>query len=149
MTTQGFVGRLLKVKISGSRTNPLSTNLVVREDGIQSVSVTRNRTPVETTSAGDDGWRTLLKEAGTRSLDLSISGVMDASEWPALHAQWDQEALYTFEVTQPAGSGGSGSDKKEVFKGFIANLNQSAEHSGAITIEMSVQSSGPVVVQDQ
>jgi len=59
-------GRLLTIEYDGA---------IIGSGGGRSKSVTFNNEPVDITADGDEGWRTLLAEAGVRSVDASCSGV--------------------------------------------------------------------------
>lgn len=62
-------GRKVKLySVSGTSKTLVSGG---REHGI-----TINNEPIDVTDKGDDGWRTLLADAATRSVDISFSGVL-------------------------------------------------------------------------
>ena len=144
-----FSGRDILLKIGGIGTAAATLR---DQDKPQSVSITRSRGEVDITDGEADGWRSLLVEPGTKSVDLSFSGVMTDEEYNRfLDRYYDDNntAHYSIEIIHPADSGGTGSDKKEVGKFFLQSLETTGEHSGAVTFSATFLSSGEVTVANQ
>jgi predicted secreted protein len=60
-------GRALYIKRNGTKIA-----------AVVSKSININNEPIDITNDDDDGFRTLLEDSGTRSIDLSVEGVMNA-----------------------------------------------------------------------
>lgn len=65
MAGEGAVGRGFLIKRGG-----------VALIGIRSVTLNKNDEPIDVTSGENDGWRCLLPESGTQSIDISFEGVI-------------------------------------------------------------------------
>ena len=144
-----FSGRDILIKIGGIGT---AAATLADQDKPQSVSVTRSRGEVDITDGEANGWRTLLVKPGTKSVDLSISGVMVEDEYNKLLQRYYDDANtahYSLEINHPADSGGTGTDQKEVGKFFLQSLETTGEHAGAVTFSATFLSSGAVALQNQ
>lgn len=120
------LGRRMRVLRDGEQIAALRTK-----------SFTVNREPVDVTGDDDDGWRHLLAEPGTRSVDISFAGV---TEDDALIAAMLSGGTATFEdiVLQLA----TGAELHADF--FFTGLNQTGEYNQALMFEGQMLSSGPV-----
>ena len=104
--------------------------------GVTSKSVAIAKEPIDITTDSDDGFRTFLADAGTKSLDISFSGVTKDKIMRELIIT-DQTVLLTdITIEYPDGSTISGSF---VFNGFTENGGSS---DGAVEFDGTLQSSG-------
>lgn len=132
MTTE-YEGRdaILKTSANGG-----STFTVV--GGARTSNVTINNAPVDVTNVSSGGWRKLLAGAGTKSVDMSVDGVVsDDSAFQALQTQANDNTSVYMKIDY-AGSG-------SIVGTFVVNnlvLNNS--HDNAQMFTCSIQSSGPV-----
>jgi predicted secreted protein len=119
-------GRLLRIKrgstaVAGARTDNLTVN----------------NEPIDITDKDDSGWRTLLADAGVRSVDADIEGVLIDSTYLALIVGAGSGLLeaWTLEV-----------DTLGDFTGdfFLTNLQLTGEQADAITFTANIQSSGAI-----
>ncbi len=62
---RGYVGRTLTIKRDGNKVG-----------AVVSKSVSINNEPIDVTSDDDSGFRTLMDASGTRSIDISVEGVL-------------------------------------------------------------------------
>jgi predicted secreted protein len=102
--------------------------------GAQENGVSVDNSPVDITSIGDDGFRTLADFAGMRSLDISISGV-----WvdKVLRDSALGATLLLTDITIEFADGG---DISGDF--YLASYEETGAHDGAVTFTASLQSSG-------
>jgi len=125
-----YGGRDVVIKIGGV---PVA---VVRES-----TLTHNKEAVDVTANEDNGWRRLLPIAGSRSIDVSVSGVCDDANIPQLQNLWINDAFAEVTLDYPDGSTAEAED------GFYLN---GFEHSGsqddAATFSATLQSSGEVTI---
>lgn len=119
-------GRLLLIKkgataVAGARTDNL----------------TINNEPIDITDKGDAGWRTLLADAGVRSVDADIEGVLIDSTLLAIAVGAGSGLLeaWTLEV---AGIGDFDGDF------FLSSIALSGDKEDAITFTANIQSSGAI-----
>lgn len=119
-----MLGRTIEFKWDGATING------VREKGISIAGE-----PVDVTSDENNGWRTLLEEAGQNQIDISISGVVKVA---TLRAAWFAGArTKAVTLTYPGGAVLSGTF-------YLASYNETGPYNDATTFEASLQSSGPV-----
>lgn len=143
----GYQGREIVLKIGGIGT---AVGTLADQKGVQSKTITRNRSPVDITNDDDGGWRVNALKPGMRSVDLSFNGVMASDNYNLLLNRFYDDANtdhYSLEIIHPAGSGG-GTDKKEVGKFALTSLETSGEHNGAVAFSATFESSGAVAIQD-
>ena len=122
----GFSGRTIRVRrgstdIAGART-----------DG-----VTINNEPLDATDKDDLGWRTLLADAGGRSVDLTISGVTLNATYIALALGAASGLRDTFSIEIDGVGTASG-----LF--FINTVSKTGEQADVITFEMTLLSAGAI-----
>jgi len=105
--------------------------------GARTDNLTINNEPIDITDKDDAGWRTMLADAGVRSVDCEVQGVLQDSTFLALAVGTASALLeaYTIEVE------GIGS-----FEGkfFLASFAPSGEQADAVTFTASIQSSGQI-----
>jgi len=102
--------------------------------GAQENGVSVDNSPVDITSIGDDGFRTLANFAGMRALDISVSGVWADQ---TIRGSALGSALLLDDITIEFADGG---DIAGDF--YIANYEETGAHDGAVTFTASLQSSG-------
>lgn len=102
--------------------------------GAQENGISIDNSPVDITSIGDGGYRTLADFAGMRTLDISVSGV-----WvdKVMRDQALGAALLLTDITIEFADGG---DIAGDF--YLASYEETGPHDGAVTFTASLQSSG-------
>lgn len=107
--------------------------------GGRSKSMSINNEQVDVTTSDNMPWRTLLADAGVKSMSLSISGVYvdDASLDQAIEDQLAQ-SINDFIII---------SDRGDAFTGpfMYASLERSAEYNDAEQYSISLESAGEIV----
>ena len=104
--------------------------LGVREKGVACAGE-----PINVSDDDSDGVRYLLTEAGERTVDISLSGVLKSETLPTDFHQ--NSPLRAVTLTYPNGRIISGDF-------FLASYSETGAYNDAITFEGSLQSSGPV-----
>lgn len=118
------VGRNLKLKIDGTAIA-----------GVRTKSLSINREAIDITSDDDDGFRTLLSEAGQMSLDISFDGITkNATLRAAIMTSTDIE-LSDLEIEYPNGDEIDGTF-------MLTNLEENGTYNDAIQFSGTLQSSG-------
>ena len=144
----GFNGRDVTLRIGGIGT---AAATLADFDKLQSTTITRGRTEVDTTDADENGWRSLLVKPGMKNVDLAVNGVMKSEEYKKLLDRFYDDANtdhYSVEIFHPNNSSSTSNQRmKESGKFFMQNLETGAEHSGAVTFSMTLLSSGEVEVE--
>lgn len=102
--------------------------------GAQENGITIDNSPVDITAIGDGGYRTLGDFAGTRSLDISISGVWTDK---VVRDQAMGTTLLLTDITIDFADGGSLSGDF-----YLANYAENGAHNTAVTFTATLQSSG-------
>lgn len=118
-----FVGRTVVVEVAGASVA-----------GARTKSFTIANEPVDITSDDDNGFRTMLSLAGTKTLDMSIEGVTKDGALIAL-ASGSSGLIEDVEITFP-GVGTIAGDF------FVASVEIGATYNEATTFSASLQSSG-------
>lgn len=124
MPTTGYNGRNLTISWD-------STVLT----GVRSRGVNIDASPVDITTDDDSGWRTLLADAGVRSIDFPVAGITSDEVLIAeiFQASGSHEPIT---VNLPTGNGTiSGS-------GMLTNLQINGETDGAVEFTATFMSSG-------
>jgi predicted secreted protein len=105
--------------------------------GAQTESMSIDNSPVDVTDKSSGGWRELGDFTGTRTVDLSISGVWkdDTLRDAAFGAD---DALLLSDITLTFGDGAAFGSSSW----FLANYEETGEHAGAVTFTASLQNSG-------
>lgn len=105
--------------------------------GARSDSITINNEPIDITEKDSTGWRTLLADAGVRSIDCEVEGILEDSTLLAIAVGTSSALLesYTIAIT------GLGT-----FTGnfYLSNFAITGEMADAVTFTASIQSSGTV-----
>ena len=99
--------------------------------GVREKSLSLNGEPVNVTSDEDNGWQTLLDEAGENNIEVSISGVTKSGR---LRSDWLlQTRTKPLTITYPNGDVISGSF-------FLATYSETGPYNDATTFEATLQS---------
>ena len=104
--------------------------------GVQEKGITLNGEPIDISADDSAGWRVLLDEAGERSVNISISGVIKGN---VLRKAFFDEAIVEAVVITYAADGGS-------FTGDfnLASYSETGNYKEAVTFEAELQSTGAV-----
>ena len=106
--------------------------------GMRTKGVALNGEPIDVTTDDDGGWRTLLSDVGTLSVDLSIEGITKDDTLRALIAAGGTSLMLTdITVEFLDGNGFSGNF-------FLNSLEETGTYNEAITFSGSLQSSGTI-----
>lgn len=107
--------------------------------GVRTRGVTMNNELVDVTTDDDAGWRTLLADAGVKSIDISVSGITSDE---VLIAEYFSATPGAALVTNLPSALATPGDLDGNF--LLASLELSAEHNGAYEFSASFQSTGVV-----
>lgn len=110
--------------------------------GINSKSIAIAKEPIDVTTDENNGYRTLLAKAGTKSLDISFSGVTKDSLLRELITTEQSQLLTDITVQYPAYGAQVAGDTITgdfYFNGFTENGGGS---DGAVEFDGTLQSSG-------
>ena len=114
----------------------------VRIAGINSKSISIAKEPIDVTTDEDNGYRTLLSQAGTKSLDISFSGVTKDNELRELIMTEQTMLLTDISIQYPPIAPAVAGDTITgdfFFNGYTENGGGS---DGAIEFDGTFQSSG-------
>ena len=103
--------------------------------GVRTKGVSVNGEPIDITSDDDAGYRTLLNDAGTYSIDLSIEGITKNDTLRAIIMAGGSLMLTDITVEYPDGKGITGNF-------FLNSLEETGTYNEAVTFSASLQSSG-------
>lgn len=105
--------------------------------GARTDNMTINNEPIDITDKDDAGWRTMLADAGVRSIDADVEGVITDGTFLALAVGAASSLLeaYTIDV-----------DGIGEFTGnfMLTSLALSGEQADTITFTANIQSSGQI-----
>lgn len=105
--------------------------------GIRTKSFSINGTPIDITTDDDLGYRTLLAEAGEKSIDISFDGITkDAVLRAIINGGTTAHMLTDVTLEYANGDTITGCDW------FLTNLDESGTYNDAVTFSGSMQSSG-------
>jgi len=110
--------------------------------GVNSKSIAIAKEPIDITTDEDNGYRTLLSEAGTKSLDISFSGVTKDTLLRSLIMTEQSMLLTDITIQYPkygAQAAGDTISGDFYFNGFTENGGGS---DGAVEFDGTLQSSG-------
>lgn len=130
MSQVGYNGRDFEIHESGVKIAAVTTK-----------SATRGREAVDVTTDDDDGNRRLLPKPGSRSLDVSVEGVVNSLNWTTLRGLADSDVFADITIVNPDGSE---EDAEDGF--FLSSLEWNGEQDGRVAFTMEVQSSGPITI---
>lgn len=122
-------------------------NLLVKKGGtviagIRSKSISINGSPIDITTDDDLGYRTLLEEAGEKSIDISFDGIVkDATLRDIVLGGTTSQYLTDITVEYPIRSGETTAD---TIAGdfFLTNVDETGTYNDSITFSAALQSSG-------
>lgn len=132
----GFTGRKVIFRW-GADDSPLAALA-----GVRTKNLSINNEPVDVTNDDSDGWRTLLTEAGEKTVNLSLSGIVidgGLKEEAMADSDASPQADLVRHVTLTYPDGG-------VIEGdfFLASYTETGEYNGAATFDCELQSTGAV-----
>lgn len=108
------------------------TNVIA---GVRTKGVSFNGEPIDVTSDDDGGYRTLLTDAGTQSIDLSVEGITKDANLRAVVMAGGSLMLTNITIEYPDGAELSGNF-------FLTSLEETGTYNEAVTFSASLQSSG-------
>jgi predicted secreted protein len=103
--------------------------------GVRTKTVAIAGEPIDITSDDDLGYRTMLAEAGTYSIDLTVEGVTKDDTLRSVILTGGTLLLTDISIEYPDGSTITGDF-------FLASVEDSGEYADALTFSASLQSSG-------
>lgn len=105
--------------------------------GARTDNLTINNEPVDITDKAASGWRTMLADAGVRSIDADVEGVIIDSTFLALAVGTASSLLAAYSI-EIEGIG--------TFAGnfYLTSLQVSGEQADATTFTANIQSSGTI-----
>ncbi|SDP40644.1 phage major tail protein, TP901-1 family [Filomicrobium insigne] len=104
--------------------------------GVREKGITLNGELIDVTNDDSSGWRELLNVAGVRSVDIPVSGVLKTSRLTDDWFAGNRIQNLTFEF----------SDGRTLTGKFgLAEYEETGEHEGEITFEVTFQSTGVVI----
>ena len=103
--------------------------------GIRTKGVAFNGEPIDITNDDDSGYRTMLNDAGTYSIDLSIEGITKDNDLRGVVMAASSLMLNDIEIEYPNGDTITGNF-------FLTSLEESGTYNDAVTFSGSLQSSG-------
>jgi predicted secreted protein len=118
---------------NGRELKVLKNNVVIA--GVRTKTVAIAGAPVDITTDDDQGFRTMLGEAGTYSIDLTVEGVTKDDTLRAVILAGGSLLLTDITIEYPDGGEISGDF-------FLASVEDSGEYADALTFSASLQSSG-------
>lgn len=118
---------------NGRELKILKNNVVIA--GVRTKTVAIAGAPVDVTTDDDAGYRTMLGEAGTYSIDLTVEGITKDAELRGVILTGGSLLLTDITIEYPDGSTIAGDF-------FLASVEESGEYADAITFSASLQSSG-------
>ena len=103
--------------------------------GVRQKNISVAGAPIDVSADEDDGWRTLLEEAGQNEVGVSLSGVTKSR---ALMSDWfNGTRTKTLVLTYPDGATLSGTF-------FLASYKDNGPYQDAVTFDADLVSTGPI-----
>lgn len=130
MSAKGYNGRDFEIHLDGTKIAAVTTK-----------SATRGREAVDVTTDDDDGSRRLLPKPGSRSLDVSVEGVVTSNNWTTLRGLADSDTFADITIVNPDGSEETAEDGF-----FLSSLEWEGEQDGRVGFTLELQSSGPITI---
>lgn len=103
--------------------------------GVRTKGISINGEPIDITSDDDDGYRTMLADAGTYSVDLSVEGITKDDTLVAIIMAGGSLMLTDITIDYPNGKTLSGNF-------FLNSVEETGTYNEAVTFSASLQSSG-------
>lgn len=114
--------------------------------GAQSGNIAINNEPIDVTTKDSAGKRELLA-SGKIGADITLSGLtLDDSTIAAVRTAALAQTVQVFTVVIPGTTGGSAGSYS--FSGVITALEEGGEEGGAVTYNLTVQSTGTITFTD-
>lgn len=116
--------------------------------GVTSTGVTVNGSAVDITTNDDSGWRTLLSDAGVKSVDFAISGISNDLDFiKALISGTDMQDTYTLTFPPEADDNTvTGATITGTFN--LVSVSMTGANAEGTTFEATLQSSGAITFTD-
>jgi predicted secreted protein len=130
MSDIGYNGRDFFINLAGTKIAAVTTK-----------TATRNREAVDVTTDDDDGNRRILPKAGSRSLDVSVEGVVSATNWTTLRNAVEGDTHLDITLENPDGTTETAQDGF-----FMSSLEWTGEQAGKVTFSVELMSSGPITI---
>lgn len=124
MSQLGTLGRAIILKWNGAKIA-----------GVREKSVAVNGEVIDVTDDDANGYRELLDEDGTKSLDIKVSGVLKGTVLRAAKIAGGSSSIAAVTFEYPDGAILSGDFK-------LATYSESDPFAGAVTFEATLQSTG-------
>lgn len=136
MTAEAGAGFLLKISDGGS---PETFTTVA---GLRTTSMTVTGASIEVTNKESAGWRELLDGAGVRRVSVNATGVfMNAESERRVRQQVFSGALTAYRLVFA-----NGDQVNATFQ--VTSLNYAGDHNNERSYTLSLESSGPVTVEE-
>lgn len=113
----------------------MTTSPGVLVAGVRGKTISINNEPIDITTDDDSGFRTLLGDPGTRSLDLSIEGVTDNTVFLTAATAGTTALLLSYEI-RFTGIGIVAGDF------YLSSVELGAPYNESVTFSAKLQSSG-------
>nr|WP_297388266.1 phage tail tube protein [uncultured Roseateles sp.] len=134
-TKVATVGRAWDVEPTSASAYVVYTQDVIA--GVRTKGATINAEGIDVTTDDELGWRTLLRDPSSRSVDLSVEGVTKDDELRAAALATGLQPVSIVSIEYPDGSHLLGDF-------YLASLEETGEYTDALTFSASLQSSGIV-----
>src|SRR4051812_31422679 len=106
--------------------------------GLKGLTMTIGNESVDITNKDSNGWRTLLKGAGTKSLNVSANGIAETgATYETLKGYAEADSINTMQIAGPDGDAAEASFQ-------ITSFEESGAENDALTFSISLVSSGTV-----
>lgn len=132
MSATGYNGRDFEIHLEQEKIAAVTTK-----------TATRGREAVDVTTDDDDGNRRLLPKPASRSLDVTVEGVVTSNNWSTIRGLADSDEFAPIKIVNPDGT------EEEAEDGFfLSSLEWEGEQDGNVAFTVEVQSSGPISITD-
>ena len=121
-----ILGREIPVTIDGTLVGVARTK-----------SMTINNEPVNVTSDGDDGIQRILATPGEKSIEASVTFMFDSDDESLIDTALGNDAIVPISFDF--------GDYQREGNFFIASVGTTMEYNDAVTVEVSLQSSGAFI----
>lgn len=106
--------------------------------GCRAKSISKNNEAIDITNDDSAGWRELLAEPGSRTVEISVSGITkDSVLLAAISASTSTLALQDCKIVYPDGSFDTGNF-------FLSSVTKTGEYNGAVTFEATLQNAASI-----
>lgn len=104
--------------------------------GVNSKSISINNEPIDITNDDDSGFRTLLSDPGTRSIDLSVEGVTKNTTWLTAATASTPALLKSYTIVFDTSLGTLSGDF------YLSNVTLGAPTADKVSFSATLTSSG-------